>query len=370
MPVSPVRRSGGSGIGPTRGGGPDDCWLMASPRLLSAIVLAALIALAACGPVSSSREDAPHLTPQQVLLRAAEASGAQDSYQVEINDTQKFTQDDAVLVTRTDSTGIYQPPDRLRVATEVTYQAAHDDRITFRTEQISIGLTNYRRDPDTEEWRVDAHPNVTPLDELELTPESLQALEFGPDRILEGEGVFHLRASHLDEESGLHSRVGIWIGRSDFLFKRAIYGFESPEGLEHDRTLHFSDYGASIEIGPPVTQKVLAPITANDLQEDAIDPRDISWENVTLDKPGRALVTGIRSEDGSCGTSIHLSGGAGESQTSGGRWGRTIWTDSNRCVHLIEYGHSSEEDRDRFSREQPGGSVATAVPQPAEQPQR
>ena len=98
------------------------------------------------------------MTPQQVLLRAAEASGAQDSYQVEINDTQKFTQDDAVLVTRTDSTGIYQPPDRLRVATEVTYQAAHDDRITFRTEQISIGLTNYRRDPDTEEWRVDAHP--------------------------------------------------------------------------------------------------------------------------------------------------------------------------------------------------------------------
>ena len=85
---------------------------------------------------------------------------------------------------------------------------------------------------------------MTPLDELELTPESLQALEFGPDRILEGEGVFHLRASHLDEESGLHSRVGIWIGRSDFLFKRAIYGFESPEGLEHDRTLHFSDYGA------------------------------------------------------------------------------------------------------------------------------
>ena len=77
MPVSPVRRSGGSRIGPTRGGGPDDCWLMASPRLLSAIVLAALIALAACGPVSSSREDAPHLTPQQVLLRAAETSSAQ-----------------------------------------------------------------------------------------------------------------------------------------------------------------------------------------------------------------------------------------------------------------------------------------------------
>ena len=343
---------------------------MASSRLLSAIVLAALIALAACGPVSSPAEDAPLLTPQQVLLRAAETSGAQDSYQVEINDIQKFTQDDAVLVTGTDSTGIYQPPDRLRVSTEVTYQASHGEPVTFRTEQISIGLTNYRRDPETEEWRVDAHPNVTPLDELGLRLESFQALEFGPDRILEGEDVFHLRSSHLDEESGLRSRIGIWIGRSDFLFKRAIYGFESPEGLEHDRTLHFSDYGASIEIGPPVTQKVLAPITADDLQEDAIDPRDISWENVTLDKPGRALVTGIRSEDGSCGTSIHLSGGAGESQTSGGRWGRTIWTDSDRCVHLIEYGHSTEEDRDRFSREQPGGSVATAVPQPAEQPQR
>ena len=341
-----------------------------SSRLLSAIILAALIARAACGPVSSPPGDAPLLTPQQVLLRAVETSGAQDSYRVEINDTQKFTQDDAVLVTRTDSTGIYQPPDRLRVATEVSYQASHGERVTFHTEQISIGLTNYRLDPDTEEWEVDAHPNVTPLDELELTSESLQALEFGPDGILEGEGVFHLRASHLDEESGLHRRVGIWIGRSDFLFKRANYGFESPEGLEHDRTLHFSDYGASIEIGPPVTQKVLAPITADDLQEEAIDPRDISWENVTLDKPGRALVTGIRSEDGSCGTSIHLSGGSGEPKTSGGLWGRTIWTDSDRCVHLIEYGHSTEEDRDRFNREQPGGSVATAAPRPAEQPQR
>ena len=343
---------------------------MASSRLLSAIILAALIALAACGPVSSLPEDAPLLTPQQVLLRAAETSGAQDSYRVEINDTQKFTQDDAGLVTRTDSTGIYRPPDRLKVVTEVTYQASHGEPVTFRTEQISIGLTNYRRDPETEEWRVDAHPNVTPLDELGLRLESFQALEFGPDRILEGEGVFHLRASDLDEESGLHIRVGVWIGRSDFLFKRAIYGFERPEGLEHDRTLHFSGYGASIEIKSPVTQRVLAAITEDDLQGEPIDPRDISWENVTLDKPGRALVTGIRSEDGSCGTSIHLSGGTGESQTSGGRWGRTIWTDSNRCVHLIEYGHSTEEDRDRFNREQPGGSVVTAAPQPAEQPQR
>ena len=342
---------------------------MASSGLPSAIVVAALIGLAACGPVSPP-EDATLLTPQQVLLRAAEASGAQDSYRVEINDTQKFTQDDAVLVTRTDSTGIYQPPDRLRVATEVTYQAAHGDRVTFRTEQISIGLTNYRRDPDTEEWRVDAHPNATPLEELELTPESLQALEFGPDRTLKGEGVFHLRASHLDEENGLHSRVGIWIGRSDFLFKQAVYSFEWPGGLEHDRTLHFSDFGAPSEIEPPVTRRVLVPITADDLQVKAIDPRDISWENVTPDQPGRALVTGVRSEDGSCGTNIHLSGGSGESQTSGGRWGRTIWTDGDRCVHLIEYGHSTEQDRDRFDREQQGGTVVTAVPQPAGQPQR
>ena len=107
---------------------------MTSSRPLSAIVLAALIALAACGPASSLPEDAPLLTPQQVLLRAAEASGAQDSYRVQINDTQRFTQDDAVFVTRTDSTGIYQPPDRLRVATEVTYQASPDepDHLSYR----------------------------------------------------------------------------------------------------------------------------------------------------------------------------------------------------------------------------------------------
>ena len=252
----------------------------------------------------------------------------------------------------------------------MTYQASHDDRITFRTEQISIGLTNYRRDPETEEWRVDSHPNVTPLDELELTPESLQALEFGPDRILEGEGVFHLRGRIWTRRAGCTAGSGSGSGGATSFSSGPSTGSNRLRASNTTGRSTSPATGINRDWAASDAESPVAPITADDLQGEPIDPRDISWENVTLDEPGRALVTGTRSEDGDCGTSIHLSGGSGESQTSGGRWGRTIWTDSDRCVHLIEYGHSTEEDRDRFNREQPGGSVVTAVPQPAEQPQR
>ena len=331
--------------------------------------LAALASFAACGPVDSPPEAAPRFTPQQVLIRAAETSGAQESYRAEINDVVQVTQEDILFVTRTNSIGEYLPPDRLRVATEITYEASTGEQVTFRTEAVSIGLTTYQKDPESGVWRVNAHPITTPLEEIILTPELLKAFEFGPDAALDGEHTFHLRASEMDEESGMHRQVEVWIGRSDFLFKRAAFGFKWPEGQEHKRTLRLSDYGESVEIGPPVTEQVLTPITADDLQGEAIDPQDISWEHVTIDRPGRALVTGLRSEGGNCGTSIHLSGGGAESEEYVGRWGTTIWSDHERCVHLIEYGYSVERE-ERFNKEWPWGSSATAVPQPAEQPDK
>lgn len=342
---------------------------MAWPWLLCGMALAALLAFAACSPADSPRESAPQFTPQQVLLRAAETSGAQESYRAEINDIQQVTQEDILLVTRTNSTGVYLPPDRLRVATEITYEASTGEQITFQTEAVSIGLTTYQKDPELGEWRVTAHPSTTPLEEIALTPELSKALEFGPDEAFDGERTFHLRASRMDEESGLHHQVEVWIGRSDFLFKQAAFGSKWPEGQEHNRTLRFSDYGESVEIGPPVPEEVLTPITADDLQGEAIDPQDISWEHVTIDRPGRALVAGLRSEDGNCsGASIHLSASAGESEKYVGRWGSTIWSDPERCVNLIEYGYVTEEESEKRKRyrEGPWGSSATAVPQPAE----
>ena len=336
---------------------------------LAFITTAILAFLTACGPVDSPPDAAPRLTPQQVLLRAIETSGAQESYRAEINDVLQVTQEDILFVTRTDSMGEYLPPDRLRVSTAITYEASTGEQITFQTEAVSIGLTTYQRDPDSGVWGVNAHPITMPLEEIVLTPELSKALEFGPDATLDGELTLHLRASEMDEESGLQHQVEVWIRRSDFLFKRASFSFNSPEGQEHNRTLRLSGYGEYVEIGPPVTEQALTPITADDLEGEAIGPQDISWEHVTIDRPGRALVTGLRSKGGNCGTSIHLSGSGAESEEYVGRWGRTIWSDHERCVHLIEYGYALERE-ERFDKEGPWWASVTAVPQPAEQPDK
>ena len=217
---------------------------MAWPWLLCGMALAALLAFAACSPADSPRESAPQFTPQQVLLRAAETSGAQESYRAEINDIQQVTQEDILLVTRTNSTGVYLPPDQLRAATEITYEASTGEQVTFQTEAVSIGLTTYQKDPESGEWRVTAHPSTTPLEEIALTPELSKALEFGPDEAFDGERTFHLQASRMDEESGCttRSRSGLG-GATSFSSRRPSV----PNGRK----------GASIP------ERCASPITAN-----------------------------------------------------------------------------------------------------------
>lgn len=99
----------------------------------------------------------------------------------------------------------------------------------------------------------------------------------------------------------------------------------------------------------------LSPASGNHWQGEAIPPEQVSWQNVTLDHPGRALVQGSRRpENGICSfTSIPMSLNHDRPHNIGGLWTTVIWTDEAKCVHLIEYGYASRAEVEEFKRHSP-----------------
>ena len=99
---------------------------------------------------------------------------------------------------------------------------------------------------------------------------------------------------------------------------------------------------------------VKASKALSDWEGEAIEPQDMSWEGVTLNNPGRALIQGKRTENGGCATGgVSVSLRHDRPENIGGAWTREIWTDRQRCVYLLEYGYASREDVEEFKRNSP-----------------
>ena len=336
--------------------------------------------LSACGPAAPGDgppESGPgspiavsQLTPQQVFRLAADASGGQASYRAEVNEFQEVPQEEGYsAVTRKVFRGLYQRSGRYQVSGDISFETP-ESTISYQSEVIGIEGTRYVTDPESGEWNVDAHAFPKPLEEIVLPPPLLQTLEFGPDETLDGESVFHLAVTPPPDEDGRRQRFEYWIGRRDSLFKQATWSIEWPgENNDFIRTYRFYDFGVAAEINPPVTSEILRPIDPDIWLSEPIDPQDISWENVTLDQPGRALIKGIQSEGGSCGMGSSLSPPLKEGGLYAGVWSRTIGSDNERCVWLIEYGYSTREDLEkRKQTELPMRSVTAEPAQPPDQP--
>ena len=99
----------------------------------------------------------------------------------------------------------------------------------------------------------------------------------------------------------------------------------------------------------------LSGTSGDNRKDEAIKPEEVSWEAVTLDNPGRALVQGSRRpENGICSfSSIPMSLNHDRPSNIGGLWTTVIWTDEAKCIHLIEYGYASRAEVEEFKRNSP-----------------
>lgn len=333
---------------------------------LAFIATAILAFLTACGPASGEDQMAAvsQLAPPQIFRMAADASAAQTSYRAEVNEVQKISLEEGQSsVIRKVFQGLYQQSGRYQVSADISFETP-DGTTSYQSEIVWIDGTRYVTDPESGEWTVDAHIFPTPLEEID-SPPSPQTLEFGPDETLDGESVFHLTRTMLPDAEGRRQQFDYWIGQRDFLFKRAAWRVEQPgENNDFSRVYRFSDFGVSAEINPPVPPEVLQPVDPEIWQSEPIDAKAVSWENVTLDKPGRALIKGARGADGSCrgvGGSFGLA--LKEDDPYAGVWSGTIGSDRERCVYLIEYGYHSREDVEKLKRNrQVPMSAETAEP--------
>lgn len=110
----------------------------------------------------------------------------------------------------------------------------------------------------------------------------------------------------------------------------------------------------------------LPQASSDQWQGEPIPPEQVSWQGVTLDNPGRALVQGSRRpEDGICSfSSIPMSLKHDRPPNIGGAWSKVIRTDYAKCVHLIEYGYASREEVEEFKRNSPA-PMNTSPAEPA-----
>ena len=140
------------------------------------------------------------------------------------------------------------------------------------------------------------------------------------------------------------------------------------------RNTHFALIAALIIVSLGVWAWFLIPglyalsgPSSNNWKGEAINPEDVSWEGITLNNPGQALIKGIRlTEDGICAYgSIPMSLKHDRPQNIGGLWSKVIWTNHERCVHLIEYGYASRQEVDEFKRNSPA-PLSTSIPEPAQ----
>ena len=94
-----------------------------------------------------------------------------------------------------------------------------------------------------------------------------------------------------------------------------------------------------------------------------VDPKDVSWEGVTLEQPGIALINGHYEPEGrACASStIPMELKVDRDANIGGLWSRTAWSDKSKCVFLVEYGYYSRDDIKEFKDNDPP-AMKTEVP--------
>lgn len=109
----------------------------------------------------------------------------------------------------------------------------------------------------------------------------------------------------------------------------------------------------------------LSQASSDDWQGEAIPPEQVSWDAVTLDHPGRALVQGSRENNTCAFSSIPMTLKHDRPPNIGGAWSRVIRTDYAKCVHLVEYGYATRQEVDEFKRNSPA-PLNTSPAKPAQ----
>ena len=174
-------------------------------------------------------------------------------------------------------------------------------------------------------------------------PDLVQTLGFGMDDALDGEGVFHLVGERLNKDSGTHLRTEYWIGRNDFLFKRAVVSFVGPQGSEGAWTYSFTDFGEPAVIKSP--------------QLDArphVKAQTVREEDVVIIDPVQRVIRG-ELRNGNCTLTVNWERMPGEPS----KLLRKISEDFEKCEGVFEEGAISEKDATELGTNQIGSFSKT-----------
>jgi hypothetical protein len=215
------------------------------------MVLLAVLALAGC---AGSNE--PELAPDEVIDRAVEATAEQGSFRfrLEVENPPRS----ASGLNLTFAEGEVQAPDRLHADVAGTFAG-----IPLESELVAIGRDEWLENPFGGGFRkIDI--GVSPLDFFDPDTGVLAVLRNARDVELREEGDDYLVTGDVTADSveaflgvDADSRlldVEVSVGKDDFLLHRVeVIGpanDDEPEDVR--RVLELSDYGADVDIAPPM----------------------------------------------------------------------------------------------------------------------
>ena len=206
------------------------------------------------------------VSAREVLEASLEAMDALSSFHFELEMVLSVESEDFALDIPIELSGDFQAPDRVRASVLLTLLF-----LTIETEVVSIGDTQYVKDPETGEWQVSVGQGglfTDPGQFIQLT-QDLRDLALVGLETLDGLEVRHLTARAVEGSyggTGGEFQLSLWIRTDDALLARIVSeGETSLDTLGGDLlgdlgqgaakvmiTLNLSEFGKEVTIVAPV----------------------------------------------------------------------------------------------------------------------
>jgi hypothetical protein len=212
-----------------------------------------------------------------VVEASTEAMKVVPSFHFEMDIVASIESEDLALELPIEISGDYLAPDKIKASLKMTVIF-----LIIETEMVSLGNTQYIKDPETGEWQVTAGESSILMDPgqfVEMELENLRDLKMVGLETLDGVEVYHLTATATEGTyggGGGEFQLSMWIRSADGLVARVVAEGdvdigEAAGGLLGDvgegassvtLTATLSNFGEDVAIEAPILAPAATPTAA------------------------------------------------------------------------------------------------------------